>query len=125
VLVFSNRLPPDPLSIHREWFEEAVRLTASLADQAIRSGREVLLATWAGTSRMGRGALHLERLLRTLATISPTTTPPGDRLIAWSADLTHQPLHLILVWDDPRWSAIRPRCERVWVVAQGVARHAS
>lgn len=125
VLVFSNRLPPDPLPIHRAWFEDAVRLTASLADRAIRDGREVLMATWDGTTRMGRGALHLERVLRTLATIDPTTTQAGDRLVAWSGDLAHQTVHLILVWDDPQWSTIRPRCERVWVVAQDVTRDAS
>jgi uncharacterized protein (DUF58 family) len=125
VLVFSNRLPPDPLSIHREWFEDAVRLTASLADRAIRDGWDVLLATWDGTSRMGRGTLHLERLLRTLATIGPTTTQSTDRLVAWSSNLSQQMLHLILVWDDPRWSDVRPRCERVWVAAQQVAGEAS
>lgn len=125
VLVFSNRLPQDPLPVHREWFEEAVRLTASLADRAIRDGREVLMATWDGTTRMGRGALHLERLLRTLATIGPATNQAGDRLVAWSADPAHQTVHLVLVWDDPRWSTIRPRCERVWVVAQDASRNAS
>ncbi len=124
VLVFSNRLPPDPLPIHREWFEDAVRLTASLADRAIRDGWDVLLATWDGTGRMGRGAFHRERLLRTLATIGPTTQT-GDRLVAWSNDLPPRALHLILVWDDPRWSAVRPRCERVWVSAQHAAEDAS
>ncbi len=125
ILVFSNRLPPDPLPVHREWFENAVRLTASLADRAIRDGWDVLLATWDGTSRMGRGPLHLERLLRTLATIGPTTAQTGDRLVAWSSDLPHQTLHLILVWDDPRWSTVRPRCERVWVAAHRSAEEAS
>jgi uncharacterized protein (DUF58 family) len=118
VLVFSNRLPPDPLPIHSDWFEDAVRLTASLADRAIRDGWDVLLATWDGTSRIGRGASHLERLLRTLATIGPTPRSIGDRLVAWAGELHHQALHLVLVWDDPRWSSVRARCERVWVAAQ-------
>lgn len=118
ILIFSNRLPPDPLPVHRDWFEEAVRLTASLADRAIRDGWDVLLATWDGIGRMGRGALHLERILRTLALIGPSPPRPGDRLLAWAADVPHAATHLILVWDDPAWSALRPRHERVWIAAQ-------
>lgn len=118
VVVFSNRLPPDPLLIHREWFEDAVRVTASLVDRAIRDGWEVLLATWDGISRRGRGVFHLERLLRTLATIDSAGNQPAERLLSWSADLTHQPVHLILVWDDPRLAPLRSRCERVWVASQ-------
>jgi uncharacterized protein (DUF58 family) len=125
VLVFSNRLPPDPLPIHREWFEDGVRLTASLADGAIRDGWEVLMVTWDGVSRRGRGTVHLERLLRTLATIGPSTAPHTDGLIARSTDLARHPLHLVLVWDDPRWASVRPRCERVWVAAQHLPEQAS
>ncbi len=124
VLAFSNRLPPEPLPIHHEWFEEAVRLTASLADGAIRDGWEVLLATGDGSSRRGRGPLHLERLFRTLATIGPTTAQHADGLIARSNDLTGHPLHLVLVWDDPRWASVRPRCERVWVAARHIPEQA-
>ncbi|MBI3608437.1 MAG: DUF58 domain-containing protein [Nitrospirae bacterium] len=118
VLVFSNRLPADPLPIHREWFEDAVRLTASLASQAIHDGYEVLLATWDGASRSANGRLHLERLLRTLATIDVSTPSPGDRLISWTLAIPNPTPHLILVWDDPAWARIRPRCQRVWVMAQ-------
>jgi uncharacterized protein (DUF58 family) len=118
VVVFSNRLPSNHLSIHRQWFEDAVRLTASLIDRAIRDGWEVLLATWDGASRRGRGMLHLERLLRTLATIDSASPHPDDRLVAWSSDLGLQPLYLVLAWDDPQWAAVRSRCEQVWVASQ-------
>lgn len=117
-LVFSNRLPPDPLPIHSEWFEEAVRLTASLAAQAIQDGCDVVVGTWSGTHPAGRGRPHLERVLRTLATIAPSPPAPGDRLIPWTLARPAPAPHLILVWDDPAWSRIRPLCERVWVIAQ-------
>ena len=117
-LVLSNRLPPDPLPIHRAWFEDAVRLTASLASQAIADGFEVLLATWDGARRPGRGRPHLERLLRVLATISDAAPSADDRLIPWTSGLQNAAPHLILAWDDPAWSRVRPRCARVWVMAQ-------
>lgn len=118
VLIFSNRLPADPLPIHREWFEDAVRLAASLASQAIDNGYEVLLATWDGARRPAGGRLHLERLLRTLATIDASSPSPRNRLIAWTLTIPDATPHLILVWDDPAWARIRPRCQQVWVMAQ-------
>ncbi len=118
VLIFSNRLPIDPLPIHREWFEDAVRLAASLASQAIHEGYEVLLATWDGASRPAGGRVHLERLLRTLATIDASSPSPRDRLISWTLTVPTTMPHLILVWDDPAWARIRPRCQHVWVMAQ-------
>lgn len=118
VLVFSNRLPPDPLPVHRDWFEDAVRLTASLADRALHEGRDVLLATWDGVTRPGRGAGHLERLLRTLATIQPSSPRAGDRLISWTENLPQPASDIILVWDDPAWTRVRAACERVWVAAR-------
>jgi uncharacterized protein (DUF58 family) len=118
VIVFSNRVPPHPLSIHRDWFEDAVRMTASLADRGLRQGQEVLLATWDGVSRPGRGAAHLERLLRTLATIRPSAPRPGDRLVAWTETLPHPAAHVILTWDDPAWSRIRAVCDHVWVASR-------
>jgi uncharacterized protein (DUF58 family) len=118
VLVFSNRLPPDPLPVHRVWFEDAVRLTASLADRALREGRDVLLATWDGVTRPGRGAGQLERVLRTLATIAPSSPRAGDRLIAWTENLSHPAADVILVWDDPAWTRVRAACDRVWVASR-------
>jgi uncharacterized protein (DUF58 family) len=118
VLVFSNRLPPDPLPVHRAWFEDAVRLTASLASQAIHDGSDVLVATWDGVTRAGRGRAQLERVLRTLATVAPSPPSRGDRLAAWAAGLANAAPFLILVWDDPAWSRVRPRCGRVWVMSQ-------
>lgn len=118
VIVFSNRLPPDPLPVHREWFEDAVRLTASLAERELREGREVVLATWDGVNRPGRGAAQLERLLRTLATIGPSSPIPGDRLIAWTEALPQHASQVILVWDDPAWARVRALCDRVWVASR-------
>ncbi|MFZ5863318.1 MAG: DUF58 domain-containing protein [Nitrospirota bacterium] len=118
ILVFSNRLPPDPLPVHREWFEAAVRLTASLAERALRDGREVVLATWDGVHRPGRGAAQLERVLRTLATITPSSQASGDRLIGWTEALPQQAAHVILAWDDPAWTRVRAACDRVWVASR-------
>lgn len=118
VFIFSNRLPPEPLPIHLAWFEDAVRLTASLVSRALNDGFDVTLATWDGASRSGRGKGQIDRLLRTLATVAPTAKPIHDRLIPWTMALPNPAPHLILMWDDPAWSRIRPRCERVWVIAQ-------
>ncbi|MFZ5876271.1 MAG: DUF58 domain-containing protein [Nitrospirota bacterium] len=118
VIVFSNRLPPDPLPVHREWFEHAVRVAASLVERDLREGREVLLATWDGVTRTGRGAAQLERLLRTLATIGPSPSRPGDRLITWTEALPHQASHVVLAWDDPAWTRVRAACDRVWVASR-------
>jgi uncharacterized protein (DUF58 family) len=117
VIVFSNRLPPDPLPAHREWFEHAVRLAASLAERDLREGREVVLATWDGVTRSGRGAVQLERLLRTLATIGPAPSGLGDRLVAWTETLPRPASHVILAWDDPAWARVRAACDRVWVTS--------
>jgi uncharacterized protein (DUF58 family) len=118
VIVFSNRLPPDPLPVHREWFEHAVRVAASVAERDLREGREVVLATWDGVTRSGRGAAQLERLLRTLATIEPAQSNLGDRLITWTEALPHQASHVILAWDDPAWGRVRTACDRVWVTSR-------
>jgi len=116
--IFSNRLPPEPLPVHLAWFEDAVRLTASLVSRAIADGFDVTLATWDGASRPGRGKGHLDRILRTLATVAPTEKPIHDRLIPWALALPNQSPYLILMWDDQAWTRVRPRCERVWVIAQ-------
>lgn len=118
VIVFSNRLPPDPLPVHRAWFEDAVRFTASLAERELREGREVVLATWDGVNRPGRGAAQLERVLRALATIGSSSPLPGDRLIAWTESLPQPASQVILAWDDPAWVRVRAACDRVWVASR-------
>jgi uncharacterized protein (DUF58 family) len=117
VIVFSNRLPPDPLPVHREWFEHAVRVAASLAERDLREGRDVVLATWDGVMRVGRGAVQLERVLRTLATIGPAPSSLGDRLVTWTEALPRPASHVILAWDDPAWARVRAVCDRVWVTS--------
>ena len=112
-LVLDTFVPKTTRRAHREGFEAAISVLASLADHLARS-EEVVDVLVAGPElyevTAGRSLGSLENVLRVLACVEPCPRPPFDdvtpRLFDRLARLTTV-VAVLLDWDEPRLAFLR------------------